>query len=63
MNKLYVLVTWDEGMPLVRHYEDRTEAVEIYELALIGRDAAYLYETDESGSMTLILESERLGRP
>lgn len=53
---IYVLVTFDQGMPLVRSYEDRREAMEIYREAVAIRDHAYLYEIDDSGGHNLILE-------
>jgi hypothetical protein len=59
-HKVWILVTWDEGMPMVRHYEDGQEAAEIYRDAARIRDAAYLYSADESGHMDLILETERI---
>lgn len=58
--RLWVLITWDDGTPLVRTYEDDAEAAETYRDATIYRDHAYLYVTNESGHMDLILEYERI---
>lgn len=67
--KVYVLITWDRQtdhmgrqilLPLVRTYEDGEEAAEVYGESRNHRDASYLYVTDDSGHMDLILEHERL---
>lgn len=60
LHKVYVLVTWDDDMPLVRSYEDEQDAAESYRYATEIRAAAFLYVTDESGRMDLILETERM---
>lgn len=49
---LWILVTWDEDMPLVRSYEDESDAIEALKDALPIRDKAYLYATDKFGTMT-----------
>lgn len=54
---IYILVTFDQGsFPLVRTYERREEAMEIYREAVVIRDHAYLYRIDDSGGHELILE-------
>lgn len=58
--RVWVVITWDDGMPLVRSYEDANDAAEVYRESTYMRDHAYLYVTDESGHMDLILEYERL---
>lgn len=55
--RVWVVVTWDDGIPLVRDYRDERSAREIYTISLDIREHAYLYVTDESGQMRLILES------
>lgn len=65
-HNVYILVTWDEDrdldgnvrdvLPMVRHYEDRGTAMEIYKDAVVIRDHAYLYVTDEMGNFNIILE-------
>lgn len=47
--KVYVLVTWDSGMPMVRSYEDEHDAIEILKDALPIRDRADLFYCDETG--------------
>jgi hypothetical protein len=69
VNPIFILVTWDRedaaeimasnkygALPLIRNYSDRGEAMEIYRMAVNMHDSAYLYETDESGNIKLILE-------
>lgn len=51
MPKVYLLVTWDDDVPMVRHYEDASEAVDIYKTATAVRDSAYLYSVDPAGSV------------
>jgi hypothetical protein len=70
MPQLWVLITWEyvrdergrvtDVLPLTRSYEDGIDAAESYEYAQQTRDAAYLYRTDDSGHMELILETERV---
>lgn len=51
---VYVLVTWDEGMPLVRSYEDEHDAIEALKDALPIRDAANLFAVRDDGEVTRV---------
>lgn len=52
--KVWVLVTWDEGMPLVRSYEDEHEAIEALKDARPLGPRASLYAYDETGQSTRV---------
>jgi hypothetical protein len=49
MNRIWILVTWTDGLPVTRNFHDGDKAISFYKHATQVRDAAYLYVTDESG--------------
>lgn len=69
VGRVYLVISWDrqtdhEGKPLiltsVKQYEDAALAADVYRDETFYRGAVFLYVTDDSGHMELILEHERL---
>lgn len=57
---LWLVVTWDDQLPTVLQFTDGGEARESYDRLGDIFEHVYLYVTDDSGRMELILEAERL---
>lgn len=49
MKFVWMLVTWDDGMPMVRSYEDEHDAIESLKDSLPIRDRAWLWRIDDEG--------------
>lgn len=53
-NNVYILVAWSDSIPLVRSYEDESEAIEALKDARPVGDSANLYKCSEHGVISVI---------
>jgi hypothetical protein len=53
MQSVWILVTWDEGMPNVKHFEDEHDAIEMLKEAK-PMFTAYLYQCNPDGMISKV---------